>query len=251
MRLIQTYALPLFFALVIHAGLGWALHQGWSPETKVSSIVTPKAVSAKLIVLEPKAKPKNKTASKKPAPAKPPVTKPIPKKTDLANKVKDKNPAELKAAKEAADKAKEQAKEKARLAVLEQQRLERLAALGELAQSSLEQSIDEEVQNLNDIENDEAAQSFRAAIYEQVRKNWSRPPSARNGMQALLLVELIPTGDVISVTLVESSGNSAFDQSAEQAIRQVRRFVVPTENAAFEKYFRRFYFLFQPSDLLR
>ena len=70
-------------------------------------------------------------------------------------------------------------------------------------------------------------------------------------MQALLLVELIPSGDVISVTLVESSGNSAFDQSAEQAIRQVRRFDVPTENSAFEKYFRRFYFLFQPSDLLR
>jgi len=237
----------LFFALVIHAGLGFALYQGWSPETKVSSVVTPKVVNAKLVVLEPKAKPKSKTVSKKPAP----VKQPVPKKSDLANKAKDKTPAELKAAKEAADKAREKAKEKARLALLEQQRLERLAALGELAQSSLEQSIDEEVQNLNDIENDEAAQSFRAAIYEQVRKNWSRPPSARNGMQALLLVELIPTGDVISVTLVESSGNSAFDQSAEQAIRQVRRFDVPTENSAFEKYFRRFYFLFQPSDLLR
>ena len=252
MRLIQTYAIPLFFALVIHAGLGFALYQGWSPETKVSSVVTPKVVNAKLVVLEPKAKPKSKTVSKKPAPVKqPPVKKPVPKKPDLANKAKDKTPVELKAAKEAADKAKEKVKEKARLALLEQQRLERLAALGELAQSSLERSIDEEVQNLNDIENDEAAQSFRAAIYEQVRKNWSRPPSARNGMQALLLVELIPTGDVISVTLVESSGNSAFDQSAEQAIRQVRRFDVPTENSAFEKYFRRFYFLFQPSDLLR
>ena len=126
-----------------------------------------------------------------------------------------------------------------------------MAALGELAQSNLEQDIDEEVQNLNDIEDDVAAQSFRAAIYEQVRKSWSRPPSARNGMQALLLVELIPSGEVISVTVVEGSGNSAFDQSAEQAIRQVRRFEVPTENSTFEKYFRRFYFLFQPSDLLR
>ena len=247
MRLIQTYAIPLFFALVIHAGLGFALHQGWSPETKVSSVVTPKVVNAKLVVLEATAKPK-RNAIKKPTPTKlSPVKKPKPKKTDLATEVKEKSAAEIKAAKEAAEKV----KEKARQALLEQQRLERLAALGELTQSSLEQSLDEEVQNLNDIESHKAAQSFRAAIYEQVRKNWSRPPSARNGMQALLLVELIPTGDVISVILVESSGSAAFDQSAEQAIRKVRRFDVPAENSTFEKYFRRFYFLFQPSDLLR
>lgn len=242
MRLIQTYTLPLLFALVIHAGLGYALYQGWTPDTEVSSVITPKVVSAKLIILEPKARPKRQVTPK-PMPTKPSVVKkPTPKKPDLAN--------EAKAAAEKAAKV-EKAEQKAKEARLEQQRLARLAALGELAQANLEQDIDEEVQNLNEIEDDEAAQSFRAAIYEQVRKSWSRPPSARNGMQALLLVELIPTGEVISVTLIEGSGNSAFDQSAEQAIRQVRRFDVPTENSTFEKYFRRFYFLFQPSDLLR
>jgi len=241
-RLIQTYTLPLLFALVIHAGLGYALYQGWTPDTEVSSVITPKVVSAKLIILEPKARPKRQVTPK-PMPTKPSVVKkPTPKKPDLAN--------EAKAAAEKAAKV-EKAEQKAKEARLEQQRLARLAALGELAQANLEQDIDEEVQNLNEIEDDEAAQSFRAAIYEQVRKSWSRPPSARNGMQALLLVELIPTGEVISVTLIEGSGNSAFDQSAEQAIRQVRRFDVPTENSTFEKYFRRFYFLFQPSDLLR
>ena len=242
MGLIQTYTLPLLFALVIHAGLGYALYQGWTPDTEVSSVITPKVVSAKLIILEPKARPKRQVTPK-PMPTKPSVVKkPTPKKPDLAN--------EAKAAAEKAAKV-EKAEQKAKEARLEQQRLARLAALGELAQANLEQDIDEEVQNLNEIEDDEAAQSFRAAIYEQVRKSWSRPPSARNGMQALLLVELIPTGEVISVTLIEGSGNSAFDQSAEQAIRQVRRFDVPTENSTFEKYFRRFYFLFQPSDLLR
>ena len=242
MRLIQTYTLPLLFALVIHAGLGYALYQGWTPDTEVSSVITPKVVSAKLIILEPKARPKRQVTPK-PMPTKPSVVKkPTPKKPDLAN--------EAKAAAEKAAKV-EKAEQKAKEERLEQQRLARLAALGELAQANLEQDIDEEVQNLNEIEDDEAAQSFRAAIYEQVRKSWSRPPSARNGMQALLLVELIPTGEVISVTLIEGSGNSAFDQSAEQAIRQVRRFDVPTENSTFEKYFRRFYFLFQPSDLLR
>ena len=95
------------------------------------------------------------------------------------------------------------------------------------------------------------AQSYRAEIYELVRQNWSRPPSARNGMSARLLVELIPTGEVVSVSVVEGSGNAAFDQAAEQAVRQARRFPVPDNNAQFERYFRRFYFLFQPEDLLR
>jgi colicin import membrane protein len=234
----------LLLALVIHAALVFALYRGWTPQTTLSAVVTPKVVNAKLVVLEPKAPPKSKPAQKKPAsPKSPIIKKPSPKKTDPTIAAKKKAAADKK--------AKDVAEQKAREALLERQRLERLAALGDLAKTNLEQSIAEEVQSLNDIEYDEAAQSFRAGIYEQVRKNWSRPPSARNGMQARLLVELIPTGEVISVTLVESSGNSAFDRSAEQAIRQARRFAVPAENSTFEKYFRRFYFLFQPGDLLR
>lgn len=244
MGLLKTYTLPLLLALVIHAALAFALYRGWTPQTTLSAVVTPKVVNAKLVVLEPKAQPKGKPAQKKPAPPKSPIIKkPSPKKTDPTIAAKKKAAADKK--------AKDVAEQKAREALLERQRLERLAALGDLAKTNLEQSIAEEVQSLNDIEYDEAAQSFRAGIYEQVRKNWSRPPSARNGMQARLLVELIPTGEVISVTLVESSGSSAFDRSAEQAIRQARRFAVPAENSTFEKYFRRFYFLFQPGDLLR
>ena len=93
--------------------------------------------------------------------------------------------------------------------------------------------------------------SYQAGIYQLVRDNWSRPPSARNGMQARFLVELIPNGELLSVALVEGSGSSAFDRSAEQAIRQARRFEVPDDNALFEANFRRFYFLFRPEDLLR
>ena len=70
-------------------------------------------------------------------------------------------------------------------------------------------------------------------------------------MSAKLLVELIPTGEVVAVSVVESSGNAAFDRSAEQAVRRARRFEVPQDNAIFEENFRQFYFLFQPEDLLR
>ena len=70
-------------------------------------------------------------------------------------------------------------------------------------------------------------------------------------MQTKLLVELVPTGDVVNVTIVSSSGNEAFDRSAEQAVRKVGKFDVPKDSKLFEKYFRRFPVLFNPEDLLR
>jgi len=96
-----------------------------------------------------------------------------------------------------------------------------------------------------------AAQTYAQGIYQLIVTNWSRPPSARNGMQARLIVELVPTGDVVSVTVAQSSGNESFDRSAEQAVRKVGKFDVPKDPALFEEYFRRFPVLFKPEDLLR
>jgi colicin import membrane protein len=64
-------------------------------------------------------------------------------------------------------------------------------------------------------------------------------------------VELVPTGDVVTVTVIESSGNVAFDRSAEAAVRKARRFEVPKEPDLFEEHFRKFSLLFRPEDLLR
>jgi colicin import membrane protein len=136
-------------------------------------------------------------------------------------------------------------------ALADQQRRERLAALGELADDSLQRSLDAEAEQMLEGQNEQEVQSYQASIYDLVRKNWSRPPSARNGMQARFVVELIPTGELLSVALVDSSGNGSFDRSAEQAIRRARRFDVPKDNELFEANFRRFYFLFRPEDLLR
>ena len=50
---------------------------------------------------------------------------------------------------------------------------------------------------------------------------------------------------------LQSSGNEAFDRSAEQAVRKAARFDVPEDPALFEAHFRRFQMLFKPEDLLR
>ena len=128
------------------------------------------------------------------------------------------------------------------------------AADRELADSSFLTALDSESSELAEsaqAEDDVAAASFRFGIYKKIVANWSRPPSARNGMEAQLLVELVPIGDIVAVTLIKGSGSSVFDQSAEAAVRKARRFDVPGDSALFEKHFRRFTLLFRPEDLLR
>ena len=92
---------------------------------------------------------------------------------------------------------------------------------------------------------------FVAGIYLSIVRNWVRPPSARNNMEVGVLVELFPNGDLISVGVVESSGNSAFDRSAVAAVKKAAPFRVPDDSIAFETGFRTIKLKFKPQDLLR
>ena len=238
----QSYALPLFGAVLFHVLVAAFVIQGFESQDDIAEVVTPKVVNAKLLVIEP---PKKVT----PVPAKQPVVRPAeplaPKPRPEPKEVKQDSVDSDDAAAKAAQ-AERQRKEREA-----QRRQERLAALGELADDSLQRSLEAEAQQMLDAQNAQQVRTYQAGIYDLVRKNWSRPPSARNGMQARFVVELIPTGELLSVALVDSSGNAAFDRSAELAIRRAKRFSVPADNTVFEANFRRFYFLFRPEDLLR
>ena len=238
----QSYALPLFGAVLFHVLVAAFVIQGFESQDDIAEVVTPKVVNAKLLVIEP---PKKVTPvpAKQPVvrPAEPPAPKPRPAPKEVKQDLVDSDDAAAKAAQ-----AERQRKEREA-----QRRQERLAALGELADDSLQRSLEAEAQQMLDAQNAQQVRTYQAGIYDLVRKNWSRPPSARNGMQARFVVELIPTGELLSVALVDSSGNAAFDRSAELAIRRAKRFSVPGDNTVFEANFRRFYFLFRPEDLLR
>lgn len=251
MALIRSYALPLFAALAFHAGVGLVFVRGFTASEDIAQVITPKVVNATLMVVEPPAQNKRPPAPAKPAPAAPVANKPS--AAERKRFVEEQLAAEqAKRAEQVAKDRAEAQRQKQRQKELEaQRRRERLAALGDLADDSLQQSLEAEAEQIQDNDVQQQVQTFQAGIYDLVRKNWSRPPSARNGMQVRFLVELIPTGELLSVTLVDSSGSAAFDRSAEQAIRRARRFDVPQDNSVFEANFRRFYFLFRPEDLLR
>ena len=82
-------------------------------------------------------------------------------------------------------------------------------------------------------------------------QNWSRPPSARNGMEVELKIQLVPTGEVIAVNLVNSSGDNAFDRAAIRAVKKAEKFpeLQKVSGRLFEAYFRTFTLIFSPEDL--
>lgn len=118
-------------------------------------------------------------------------------------------------------------------------------------QQRLDQALADEDEFMQARQAEAAAQSYVAAIQQRIADNWSRPPSARLGMQSVLEIQLVPTGRVVDVRVVESSGNAAFDRSAEQAVRRVEQFDVVRDMSSevFERHFRRLRLVFNPEDL--
>jgi colicin import membrane protein len=123
--------------------------------------------------------------------------------------------------------------------------------LAALTRRELEAAVASEEEARVAVTAEEMAASYAALIQRTVIGYWSRPPSARNGMEALLSVQLVPTGEIVSVTVLRSSGNAAFDRSAVNAVEKAGSFPelsnLPTRE--FEKTFRRFRLLFRPEDL--
>lgn len=128
---------------------------------------------------------------------------------------------------------------------------ERLAA--ERSRRELEAAIAAEESALQEAGDARLVGSYSARIRSAVENNWVRPPGAHSGMEAHLLIHLVPTGEVVQVSVVRSSGDSAFDRSAEAAVRRVGRFpeVQDLPARVFEQNFRRFRLEFRPEDLRR
>jgi colicin import membrane protein len=70
-------------------------------------------------------------------------------------------------------------------------------------------------------------------------------------MKCELIIQLVPTGRVVNVTIASSSGNGAFDRSAEQAVLKAEQFreLQQLEPEVFERYFRELRIVFNPQDL--
>ena len=236
MSIVRDYAFPLALALLLHCGIFALLLQNWAPATDDLRLYEPRAIEAKLIVMEKPTPPPVTDSEPKRTPAPQPTSPPKPKPEPAPMPVPP------------VEQPPKPDPEEARRAEEERERQERLR---ELSEQSTQLALAEELADLRDAEADVETMTYAAAIRQAIAEAWSRPPSARLGMQARLRVDLVPSGDLLAVTILDTSGNPAFDRSAEVAVRKVGRFDVPKESRLFEKSFRRFTLLFKPEDLLR
>ncbi len=230
---------PVLFSLALHVMVVVAMSVNWASQREVAPVkpVQVRHIEARLVdasVLQPKKQEKaSKPAARPPpAPAKPraessPAPKPAPKAEPKAEPKPEPKPMPQPETGPTPDELRELAQRELALAMIAEDAL-------------LQQASDEEV-----------AMSYVALISQTVQNNWSRPPSARNGMEAELVIQLIPTGEVVSVTVARSSGLLAFDRSAVNAVQKAERFpdLQKLPPRIFEKSFRQFRLLFKPEDL--
>ena len=169
------------------------------------------------------------------------------KKAEDAKKAEDVKKKADEAKKAEADKKEKERKDKEKQDAL--RKLSEKAARDDLSKAL---SQDEEAQSTNT--EGQLVQSYEGLIQEAIQKRWSRPPSARNGMHCVLVIQLVPTGEVVDVQILQGSGDEAFDRSAINAVKKAAPFtelgnLVKSDARAFEKNFRRFHLDFIPGDL--
>ena len=90
---------------------------------------------------------------------------------------------------------------------------------------------------------------FSSVIRDQIMSNWREPKSSKVGLKTEFIISLVPTGEVIDVSLTKSSGDKAFDQSALLAINKVNMFYdLEMPRKLFDENFRKFTVVFSPKE---
>ena len=217
--------LPAILTLALHGGLVLVLVVRWTgPSEVIAAAPSIQPIQASVIqaeTLKPKPKPKP-TLPPKPKPEPKPEPQPTPEPAS------ESKPADVEKPEPALD-------------------AEQLAAL---TRNELDSLVDAEI-SVADTNEPSLRDVVAAGIRASVINRWTRPPSARNGMVSILSIQLVPTGEVVGVSVLQSSGNTAFDRSAMTAVERTGRFpeVAKLDDRTFEANFRRFQLIFKPEDL--
>ena len=217
--------LPAILTLALHGGLVLVLVVRWTgPSEVIAAAPSIQPIQASVIqaeTLKPKPKPKP-TLQPKPKPEPKPEPQPTPEPAS------EPKPADVEKPEPALD-------------------AEQLAAL---TRNELDSLVDAEI-SVADTNEPSLRDVVAADIRASVINRWTRPPSARNGMVSILSIQLVPTGEVVGVSVLQSSGNTTFDRSAMTAVERTGRFpeVAKLDNRTFEANFRRFQLIFKPEDL--
>lgn len=243
-RRLEAVILPSMLSVALHAALLFVLTANWEPERDPTIRKVPRHVSATLVTLDKTAAKPKQAKPKPPEPPKPKPEPPKPKSEPPKPKPEPKpKPAPKKEPPKPDPKKAEEARKREQQKKAEEERRQRQREM------ELSMAMEEETQQADS--DTDLAMAYTDAIRAAIEDNWSRPPSARRDMEVVLRLQLIPTGEVVSVGVVKSSGNEAFDTSAINAVKKAARFpeVADAPQPVFERHLRSFQLVFRPEDL--
>lgn len=247
----QLTALPMAATLILHLALIGFVILRWSADTRARTVearvLPPRAIAATLIeasAVQPASTPPPRAAPPRQAAPKSdpgPATRAAPAEPAVdSTPRRDPEPRASRPVRRptAARPEPPQARKSA----------QEWAAIG---RAELAAALDREDSAAGAVTAEEMSASYAASIRDTVESYWSAPPSARNGMEALLAIQLVPTGELVSVSVLRSSGSAAFDRSALNAVEKAAAFpeLRNLPRREFERRFRRFQLLFRPETL--
>jgi len=164
-------------------------------------------------------------------------------------KIKAQQAAERKKAKAlqiATEKRQQAERQRQEKAQREKQRKQQQAKQRE-QQALLAQQQAEEARQKTRLKQQQAILTTTQAIQQRVNQRWIKPTLSTQGLSCTIKVKLLPSGDVMDVVIIRSSGQPLFDRSAENAVRKASPLPVPKDRALFTRYFRQFTFEFNPN----
>lgn len=163
----------------------------------------------------PVAKPDIAVARDKPKPV--PAPKPAPKPEPKPEKKVPPNFKDLFAAEEQALAARMETIERKRAA---EQEANRLAAEREAAAATARQK---------------ALADYESRLRGKIRGNIIKPPSLSGNPTAVFRVTQLPSGEVLAVRMLRTSGNSAYDRAVEAAILKSSPLPLPTDRSLYQR----------------
>ena len=117
----------------------------------------------------------------------------------------------------------------------------------EIQQISKLEIKDEVINNDNNIVSQTDLEIFSSMIKSQVMENWKRPTNLSSNLKTEIQITLVPTGEILSSKIINSSGNRAFDDSALTAISKLKSFDgLNMQMNLFDQHFRKFILIFSP-----
>ncbi len=157
--------------------------------------------------------------------------------------------AEAQAQREAEEQARREAEEQARREAEEQARREAEEQARREAEEQARREAEEQARREAEAQAARVAEArgtFDAAIRQRVTRAWERPPGVPDGLSAVVSVRLGPGGAVLTADVVQSSGDAAFDRSAERAVFRADPLPMPDDPVLAAPYRRGIELTFRP-----